>query len=46
MVAAEAMNGSSSPGSSILMMVAALTCGSSAPTTCSREKPGLRPGPR
>ncbi len=44
--AAKGMNGSSSSGFSIFTMLAALTCGSSAPTTCRREKPGLRPGPR
>jgi hypothetical protein len=40
-----AVNGSSSPGISILMMEAALICGCSAPTTCSRLKPGFDPGP-
>ena len=45
-VAADGMNGSSSSGFSILMIDAAETCGSSAPTTCSRAKPGRLPGPR
>ena len=45
-VAADGMNGSSSPGLSILMIEAAATCGSSAPSTCSRENPTFLPGPR